>query len=328
MTATANAIDSKPTREGSPWTGLGAVIMKEMADYLTSARMQILELLIIVTAVGTVFAAVQKLQDTIGQDRFIFLKLFTTGKDPLPSFVSLLSFLVPLVAISLGFDLVNAEFTKRTLSRVMAQPIYRDALLMGKFLAAIATLSLVLTTIWLLIFGMGIYGLGVPPNGEEVARSLLFLVVTIFYGGVWLALSMVFSTVFRQPSTSALASIAMWLFFIIFWGIIAELLAYSLMPIKYGFLEEAVRQAQFQHALSYISPNTLFAEAMVALLNPTVRSLGLILPMDMEGAVLGAPLPLSQSVKLIWPHLTGLIAETILLFALAYVIFQRREIRA
>jgi ABC-2 type transport system permease protein len=29
-----------------------------------------------------------------------------------------------------------------------------------------------------------------------------------------------------------------------------------------------------------------------------------------------------------WPQLTGLIAATILLFALAYVLFQRQEIRA
>jgi len=33
-------------------------------------------------------------------------------------------------------------------------------------------------------------------------------------------------------------------------------------------------------------------------------------------------------VLLIWPQLTGLIAGTILLFALAYVLFQRQEIRA
>jgi len=46
------------------------------------------------------------------------------------------------------------------------------------------------------------------------------------------------------------------------------------------------------------------------------------------GAVLGAPLPLSESVALIWPHLTGLIAVVILLFALAYVLFQRQEVRA
>jgi ABC-2 type transport system permease protein len=48
----------------------------------------------------------------------------------------------------------------------------------------------------------------------------------------------------------------------------------------------------------------------------------------MEGAILGSPLPLSQSVALIWPQLTGLIAATIVLFALAYILFQRQEIRA
>jgi ABC-2 type transport system permease protein len=31
---------------------------------------------------------------------------------------------------------------------------------------------------------------------------------------------------------------------------------------------------------------------------------------------------------LIWPHVTGLIAATILLFALGYILFQRQEIRA
>ncbi len=67
---------------------------------------------------------------------------------------------------------------------------------------------------------------------------------------------------------------------------------------------------------------------MLALLNPAVRSLGLVLPMQLQGAVMGAPLPLSQSLLLIWPNLTGLIAATILLFAIGYVLFQRQEIRA
>jgi ABC-2 type transport system permease protein len=31
---------------------------------------------------------------------------------------------------------------------------------------------------------------------------------------------------------------------------------------------------------------------------------------------------------LVWPQLTGLIAGTILLFAVSYVLFQRQEIRA
>ena len=170
--------------------------------------------------------------------------------------------------------------------------------------------------------------MGVPPSGEEVARSLWFLLMTIFYGGIWLALTLMFSTTFRQPATAALASIAVWLFLTIFWGIIASLLAQTLRPVEIGFPQEVLAQAQLELALTRLSPNTLYVEAMLAMLNPNIRSLGLVLPIQLEGVVLGAPLTLSQSLLLIWPHLAGLIAATILLFALGYVLFQRQEIRA
>jgi ABC-2 type transport system permease protein len=318
----------KRSRQGSPWTGLWAVVGKEMADHLTSARMQILEGLILLTAFGTVYAAIQNLRETVGQDPFLFLKLFTTGRDPLPAFVGFLGFLVPLMAISLAFDAINGEFSRRTLSRVLAQPVYRDALLFGKFLAGFFTLALALTAIWLLIMGLGLLRVGIPPNGEEVARSLWFLLATIFYGGIWLAVAMVFSIVFRQSATAALASIAAWLFFTVFWGMIAGLLAQSLRPVQFGLPQEMLAQVQFEQTLMRLSPNTLYAEITLALLHPAVRALGLVLPIQLEGAILGTPLPLSQSLLLIWPQLTGLIAATILLFAVGYVLFQRQEIRA
>jgi ABC-2 type transport system permease protein len=44
--------------------------------------------------------------------------------------------------------------------------------------------------------------------------------------------------------------------------------------------------------------------------------------------LLGAPLPLGESILLIWPQLTGLIAFTIFMFVVGYVLFQRQEIRA
>jgi len=318
----------KRAREGSPWTGLWAVVSKEMADHLTSARMQILEGLILLTAFGTVYAAIQNLRETFGQDPFLFLKLFTTGRDPLPAFVGFLGFLVPLMAIALAFDAINGEFSRRTLSRVLAQPVYRDALLFGKFLAGFFTLALALTAIWLLIMGLGLLRVGIPPSGEEVARSLWFLLATICYGGIWLAVALVFSIVFRQSATAALASIAVWLFFTVFWGMIASLLAQMLRPVQIGLPQEVLAQVQLEQTLTRLSPSTLYSEITLALLHPSVRALGLVLPMQLEGAVLGAPLPLGQSLLLIWPQLTGLIAATILLFAVGYVLFQRQEIRA
>jgi ABC-2 type transport system permease protein len=56
--------------------------------------------------------------------------------------------------------------------------------------------------------------------------------------------------------------------------------------------------------------------------------LGLVYRSQLEGALMGAPLPLGQSLLLVWPQVTGLIAAAILLFAAAYVAFQRQEVRA
>lgn len=315
-------------KEGSPWTGMWAVILKEMADHLSSTRIFILNVLIVLAALGTVYVATQDIQQAVRQDQFLYLRLFTNARAPLPTFVGLLAFFIPLVAIALTFDAVNGEFSRRTMSRILAQPIYRDALLMGKFLASLFTLAVVCTAIWLLIFGIGILTLGVAPGAEEFGRSLLFLFATIFYGGIWLALSLVFSVVFRQSATAALASIAVWLFFTVFWGMVAGLLAQIIRPIEIPLPQEILAQANLEMGISRISPNTLYAETMVALLQPEVRSLGIVLPIQLDGAILGAPLPLSQSLLLVWPHLTGLIAGSILLFALAYVLFQRQEIRA
>lgn len=315
-------------REGSPWTGVWAVVRKEMADYLTSARMLILELITVLTAAGTVWAATGQLRETVGQDRFLFLRLFTTGQEPLPALVGFLVLLVPIIAIALSFDMVNGELNGRTMSRLLAQPIYRDALLLGKFLAGLLTLALVLTTIWLLICGMGILRLGVPPGGEETARILWFLVLTVAYGAVWLAVGLLCSILFRQPATAAMLGLAAWLFFTIFWGIVAAMLAQALSPVRLGAPAELLAQAQLQQALTRLSPNTLYVEATLALLNPQVRSLGLVLPSQLEGAIMGAPLPLGESVVMGWPHMVGLIAGALLLFAAGYVVFQRREVRA
>lgn len=319
---------SKPRREGSPWTGLWAVFFKEMADHLSSTRMRILEVLILFSAVGAVYAGAQTLRQTIAEDPFLLLRVFTAAQDPLPSFVAFLSFFLPLAAIALGFDAINGEYSRNTLSRLLAQPIYRDALLWGKFLAGLATIALILLALFLLVVGLGLIFLGIPPSSEEVARALLFLLVTLAYTGVWLGVALVASVVFRSAATSALAAIAVWLFFALFWGIIAQLLAQAVAPFDPFDPQSELRQTEALLAFSRLSPNTLYAEAIQALLNPGVRSLGPVLISQLEGALLGAPLPLEQSFLLAWPQMTGLIALTLLLFALAYVLFQRREVRA
>ena len=316
-------------REGSPWTGLWAVFFKEMADHLTGLRMRILEVLILLSALGALYTGSQALRQTVGEDPFLYLKLLTTAQDPLPSFVGFLSFFIPLAAIALAFDAVNGEYARGTLSRVLSQPIYRDALLFGKFLAGLGTLALLLFALFLMVVGLGLLRLGVPPGSEEVGRDFFFLLATLGYAGVWLALGLLFSVLFRQPATAALAALGVWLFFAVFYPILTDLAATALLLRADPFDPVSqLRQAQLALWISRLSPNTLYAEALTALLNPAVRSFGPILITQLEGAVLGTPLPLSQSVLLVWPQITGLLALNLLLFTGAYVAFQRQEVRA
>ena len=42
-------------REGSPWQGLGVVVLKELSDHLSSWRMRVLEWLVVLTAIMLAF---------------------------------------------------------------------------------------------------------------------------------------------------------------------------------------------------------------------------------------------------------------------------------
>jgi ABC-2 type transport system permease protein len=227
------------------------------------------------------------------------------------------------MAIGLGFDAINGEHNRRTLSRILSQPIYRDALLFGKFLAALGTLTISLVSLWLLVIGLGLLLLGVPPGGEEMLRILVFLGVTIVYAGVWLALAMLFSIAFRSAATAALVTLGVWLFLTVIWPALAQGIAQAMLAQT----DQATMLIGGQ-MLARLSPSTLFGEIVLAILHPSTRSLGPVYLDQLEGAVMGAPLPFGESVLLAWPQIVSMIAAAILLFVAGYVAFQRQEVRA
>ena len=315
-------------REGSALAGAGTVMMKELGDNLSSTRMRLLELLVFLTGAGAVFATIGEVREVVGEDPFVFLRIFTTSKgETLPSFAAFLGFLIPIVSIALGFDSVNSEFNGKTMSRILAQPIYRDALLFGKFMAGLTTLAVMLTALWLFVIGLAIFMLGLPPGTEEVLRGFAFLIAAIAYGGVWLGLAMLFSVQFRSAATAALAALAVWLLFAFFWNMVVTVVTPIIAPVDPYNPMSVLYTVEVGQALSRLSPNTLFAETTMAFLNPATRSLGLVLQSQMQGAISG-PLPFSESVALVWPQVTGLLASVIGLFTVAYVMFQRQEVRA
>jgi ABC-2 type transport system permease protein len=317
-------------REGSPWQGLDVVFFRELFDNLTSARMLVLELLVVLLGGVVVYFAVDQIRNTTAEDPFLFLRLFAPPGQSLLSFVVVLSILVPVIAIGLGFDAINGEYNRRTLSRILAQPIYRDALLLGKFLAGLATISISLISLWLLVVGFGLLRLGIPPSGEELGRMLMFLLITIAYAGVWLALAMLFSIIFRSTATAALVALGLWLFLSLLWPALAQVIGEAISPsdIRFAMLGLPTPDTvAWQQGLARISPSTLYGEAVVAMLSPDAQSLATLLA-QFQGRVTGAPLSLGQSILSAWPQIVSLIAGMIMLYVVGYISFQRQEVRA
>jgi ABC-2 type transport system permease protein len=314
-------------REGSALHGFGVVTLKEIADHFSSILVVVLIGLVTASAIVVVTLGIAPIKESTAEDPFLFLRLFTRST-PLP-LVALLSFLVPLIAIGLGFDAVNGEHNRRTLSRILSQPIYRDALLFGKFAGGLFTLTVALIVLWLLVIGLGLLGLGIPPNAEEMARALVMLVVTIIYAGFWFALALLCSVVFRSAATAALVALGLWLFVTILWPLFSPALANAVTNAGdiLGVLET-------QQAFARLSPNVLFNEVVAVVLDPSVRSTqqsmlaGMGLMLIERGAIPDAPIPLLQSVLVVWPQIVGLAAGAILLFVAGYIVFQRQEVRA
>ncbi len=322
--------------------GLYTIFNKELADFLMSWRGIILfavALLITVVAIYGPAGALVNIREQLaeptqfGANQFVFLTLFTTSGEGSYAFLFFMTmFVVPIVGIVLGFDAINREKNSGTLSRLLSQPIYRDTVFNGKFLAGIVTMAILLTSIVLLVAGLGMRSIGVPPSSEESLRLLLFLVLTTLYGAFWLGLSMLFSVLFQRVATSAMASIAIWIFFLLYTltGFIPSAIANLRVPLSDTPTNpELIRYATVQITATRVSPIYLFQEAMYVLLAPGARTATEYLQIYASGAEwMPGTLPLGQTMITIWPHLVTFVAIAAVCFGVSYYKFTREEIRS
>ncbi|MBV6641632.1 MAG: ABC transporter permease [Cyclobacteriaceae bacterium] len=305
------------------------IVEKEISDHFRSVRFMILMGIVILTCMGSLYSSLSNFSEVVknSEDEFFFLRLFTSTDGAMPSFVVFLSFLGPLLGIGLGFDAINSEQNSGTLSRIMSQPIHRDNLINAKFLGALIVISILFFALGFLVMGFGLFFIGIPPTAEEFLRFICFTIISILYVAFWLNLAILFSVKFRQASTSALAGIGVWLFFTVFYGLIVNLIAKAKAPAQFAPPEVVIKYQVFVKNLMSIVPSQLYSDATTTLLRPSVRSLGPLTMEQMAGAIPN-PIPLGQSLLLVWPQLTGLIAAAVLCFALTYHMFMRREIRS
>jgi len=287
-------------------------------------------LIVALTAGSIIYVLSQNISNDVSQfaSENLFLKLFTFSGGTLPSFIFFVSFFGPLIGIIFGFDAINSERTNGTMSTVLSQPIYRDALINGKFLAGLTTIAVMLISIIVIIFGLELIILGIIPSVYELARIGLFLLLSIIYIGFWMGLGILFSIIFKQTATSALISIMVWIFFTFFILMVANVVADQIAPVNpEATLEVITKNQDIKNMLTRISPLILFQESTTAILNPSVRFFGIESALRSQD-VIPSPLSIGQSLLVVWPQFVSLIALILICFAISYIVFMRQEIRS
>lgn len=311
-----------------------AIVRKELADSFNSVRFFVLFLLMLVGSAYSLYQVQQSIRTIIAQNiaitnsGFVFLAMFTyiPNINLTQSGVALLtpfSLLVPIIGITLGFDAINSERTGRTMSRLLAQPVYRDGVINGKFLAGLIILAMIVGASLLLIAGFGIKMIGVAPTEEEIIRLFLYFVITVIYGAFWMGLAMLCSVVFQRAAGSLLVPLV--LFILLFaWMYIVPAVA----PVDASAtVEVQVRNLQTEITLLRISPAYLYQEAFLVLLNPMPYGLG-IMTREAAQYLIGNPLSLGESLLQVWPHIIGIISLSVVFFAISYIVFMKQEVRA
>ncbi|HET9682280.1 MAG TPA: ABC transporter permease [Candidatus Limnocylindrales bacterium] len=348
MTATAEPFEpvvepeaaSPRPRSGRLRPGWLVVASKEFSDHLLSARFYVLLVILGIAALIPIYFAAERIRslaDAASGSTAVFLALFTIGPQgiDLLRVTEFVAITAPLLGVAFSFDAVNGERHEGTLPRLLSQPIHRDSVINGKFVAGLAIIAIVLAAVVLVISGYGLLRLGIVPEASEVLRLVLWYLLTALYVAMWLAFGMLLSVVIRRAATSALIGLGIWLFVAMpsplpFGQLLASIAGGVLAP-ETGTPDQILAAASTQQFLLRLLPSTLYREASIVLLNPLVTSTSA--PATLSQYVqaqqqLTTNLSLDQSLLVIWPHVVVLTAITVVCFALAYIAFMRQEVRA
>ena len=340
-----------PSAEGRLSRGWLMVARKEFTDHLLSARFIILLIVLGLAAVVPLYFVADLLRSSAASisgaasacltadctsRTAIFLGLFVVAPSdiPVPPVYGFVGIVAPLLGVAFAFDAISGERAEGTLPRLVSQPIHRDDVINGKFVAGLAAISLVMTSVVVVIAGFGITRLGIVPTWDEVFRLVAWIGFSVLWVALWLAFGLLLSVVVRRSATAALAGFGVWLLIAIFGQLVVGLIAGIVAPYRAATTTvEAVSLANLSDTIQRFLPLTLYLEGSKALLNPTVTVVGVAPPTvgQLQQWVQQAPttlFPLDQSLLLIGPQVIALILLTVGCFALAYARFMRQEVRA
>jgi Cu-processing system permease protein len=131
------------------------------------------------------------------------------------SLTSLVTYFIPIMALTLGAGMVADEQERGTLGIFLASPLSVGEFIAGKFSGLV--LALVIST----VAGLGLAGviMTVKVGAEAIGTMLIFIVNSIVMGVVFLSISFLVSVMFYERVRVIAVTIFIWLFFTILYDL-------------------------------------------------------------------------------------------------------------
>jgi len=254
------------------------------------------------------------------------------------SLVTMMSYFAPIMGIALGVDTISGEKEKGTLKLTLVQPVFRDTLINGKFLAAFLAISLATIIASLVNIGGSVLALGITPTGDDIARLMLFMLFSILFAMTFYGIAAFLSTVSKRTTQSVIISVMLWVIFTFIITIIASLIASSMVPISFQpgqnitrnqnpqLITEFTQRTSIEETISSLTPNYHYTRIAEYILQANVnigRGPGAFGPGQTETRTVS----IMESLGSAWPNILVLIVVTALTFIASYLLFTRQEVR-
>jgi Cu-processing system permease protein len=132
------------------------------------------------------------------------------------SLVSLVIYLIPLIALLLGFDAVVGERERGSLDLLLSLPVTRLEVLLGKYLGLAAALSL--STLG--GFGLVAILLATQIGTAGLEPFMSFMFSSVLLGLAFLSLAVMLSVLARDRARASGLAIALWFFFVLVFDLV------------------------------------------------------------------------------------------------------------
>lgn len=217
-------------------------------------------------------------------------------------------FLLPILALMLGFGTLAGERESGSLALLVAQPVTRHDVVLGKFLGLFGVLG---TSI---LVGIGGGGLIVVLQSADPGRGMgplgMFVLLTLIWGAAWVAITLLASAFFARRGTAVAGSLVLWFIFSVVWFPLVLIVAAS--TGRAG--SDGVEFPAGLFILELLNPDTVYGD----LLAQTTGGAGGVL-----NAIFASMLPSPPPVAVLWLALAAWIA---LPYAGAYALFRARDV--